>query len=313
MSTGAFVGVIAGYLVLDRFFIDHVQGYAPVPSAQTSASAAASASPLSPGAASSAASASVGGEVTWDDWKYTSDHVRIEITKHSTGTGSNTVTYYVADVQVTGEENLQSAFANDQFGLNITRNTSVIAKAHHALLAINGDYYGFRQDGGIIRNGLLCRNVPVRMAAAIFQDGHMEIIDEKAVSAASLLKRGVTDTFSFGPALVIDGVVQKDFANVMIDSTVMNRAIEGLNPRTGFGMIAPNYYVFVVVDGRSSGYSKGMTLQEFAQLFKDLGCTQAYNLDGGGSSTMIFMDRLVNLPQGRTTERGTSDILFVGE
>ncbi|WP_251033310.1 phosphodiester glycosidase family protein [Bacillus sp. ISL-75] len=50
---------------------------------------------------------------------------------------------------------------------------------------------------------------------------------------------------------------------------------------------------------------------EFAQVFEDLGCTKAYNLDGGGSSTMYFKGRVVNNPLGKGQERGVSDILYI--
>lgn len=70
---------------------------------------------------------------------------------------------------------------------------------------------------------------------------------------------------------------------------------------------------FVVVDGRSRGYSRGMTLNEFADLFVELGASEAYNLDGGGSSTMYFNGRVVNQPSGKEKERGVSDILYVAE
>ena len=92
----------------------------------------------------------------------------------------------------------------------------------------------------------------------------------------------------------------------------MGQSIQGDNPRTGVGVISNNHYVFVVVDGRSTGYSRGASLAEFAAIFKSLGCTTAYNLDGGGSSTMYFMGRVVNNPLGKNQERGTSDILYIG-
>ncbi|ETI90072.1 phosphodiester glycosidase family protein [Clostridium butyricum] len=76
-------------------------------------------------------------------------------------------------------------------------------------------------------------------------------------------------------------------------------------------MISPNNFVFVVVDGRDNGYSRGMTLNEFSQLFEDLGCTYAYNLDGGGSSTMYFNGRVVNNPGGKDSERKVSDIIYI--
>jgi len=54
-----------------------------------------------------------------------------------------------------------------------------------------------------------------------------------------------------------------------------------------------------------------MILVEFAKVFDDLGCTDAYNLDGGGSSTMYFMDKVVNNPFGKEKERSVSDILYI--
>ena len=71
------------------------------------------------------------------------------------------------------------------------------------------------------------------------------------------------------------------------------------------------HLVFVAADGRSSGYSKGVTMTEFAQIFAGLGAQVAYNLDGGGSTTMVFNDTLVNNPLGKGQERGTSDIIYI--
>lgn len=90
-----------------------------------------------------------------------------------------------------------------------------------------------------------------------------------------------------------------------------NSSIQNSNPRTGVGIISPYHYVFVVVDGRKEGYSKGMTLNEFSKVFENIGCTDAYNLDGGGSSTMYFMGRVVNNPLGKNEEREISDILYI--
>ena len=75
-------------------------------------------------------------------------------------------------------------------------------------------------------------------------------------------------------------------------------------------MIDANHLVFVVVDGRSEGYSRGATLPELAQIMLDLGAATAYNLDGGGSSTMYFNGSVINQPSNRG-ERATSDILYV--
>lgn len=250
---------------------------------------------------------------TYDDWNYTSDDIQIKIDQVQTGSGSDQITYYVADVKLQDSNNLLSAFADNSFGRNIIENTSEIASNNDAIFAINGDYYGFRNDGVIIRNGTLYRDSPVRTALALFNDGAIQSFDETQISSSELLADGVTNTLSFGPVLIEDGKMVEDFSHVMIDTNFGNRSIQGANPRTGIGMIAPNHYIFIVVDGRKEGYSRGMTLPEFAQVFADLGCTEAYNLDGGGSSTMYFMGRIVNNPQGKNRERGVSDILYIKE
>lgn len=248
------------------------------------------------------------------DNSYTSDHIQIKINQVQTGFESDQITYYVADVVLKDASNLLSAFADNNFGRNIIENTSTIANDNNAILAINGDYYGFRDDGVIIRNGTVYRDNPVRTALALFNDGTMESYDEQELSSTSLLERGVTHTLSFGPTLVKDGVMITDFDNLKVDTNFGNRSIQKSNPRTGIGMIAPNHYVFIVVDGRNEGYSKGMTLTEFAKVFADLGCTEAYNLDGGGSSTMVFMGKVVNSPSNKKgQERGVSDILYIRE
>ena len=249
-------------------------------------------------------------EATYDDWSYTRDDLEIKIEKVEQGSGENKVTYFVADVQVKDTSNLYSAFAKNKFGRNIVETTSTIAEENDAIFAINGDYYGFRENGILIRNGVVYRDEAAREGLAFYEDGTMKTYDETSTSAEELLSQGVINTFSFGPSLLEDGKAIDDFANVKIDKNMGNSSIQNSNPRTGVGIISPNHYVFVVVDGRKEGYSKGMTLNEFANLFEELGCTEAYNLDGGGSSTMYFMGRVVNNPLGKNQEREISDILY---
>ena len=249
---------------------------------------------------------------TADDWNYISEDGSISIREYSMGSGSDTVTYFVADVLLADATVLTSAFADNQFGRNIVAYTSEIAEENDAIFAINGDYYGFRSDGIVIRNGVIYRDEPARIGLAFYRDGTMKIYNETSTSAQALLDAGVWNTLSFGPALVEDGAVVDNLSNVEIDTNFGNHSIQGNNPRTGVGIIDANHFVFIVVDGRSAGYSKGMTLTEFANLFEDLGCSAAYNIDGGGSSTMYFMGRVVNHPLGKDRERGTSDILYIG-
>ena len=299
------------YLLADRYLIEKV-AIADVNAYASSAVAQATATPVALTQAQATPTASATTAPSYDDWNYTSSSVSISIQKVVSGSGQNQVTYFVADVVVSDATQLQNAFANNQFGQNIIEYTSAIAEENNAIFAINGDYYGFRDDGIIIRNGVIYRDVPVRTGLAFYRDGSMSVYDETSTSAQELVENGVWNTLSFGPALIVDSVVQTIGARVEIDTNFGNHTIQGNQPRTGIGIISPNHFVFIVVDGRSNGYSRGVSLTEFTQIFQSLGCTDAYNLDGGGSSEMYFMGRVVNNPLGRNKERGTSDILFIG-
>jgi len=242
---------------------------------------------------------------------YTSDTATITVTKHTSGSGNDALAWFVADITVSDATIVRSAFADDEFGENIIAYPSTIAAQVGAVLALNGDYYGFRDTGIVIRNGVAYRDKGARQGLAFRADGSMRLYDETTTTAAKLLADGVWNTLSFGPGLVSDGAVISGIDDVEIDTNVGNHSVQGTQPRTGVGVIADNHFLFVVVDGRSTGYSRGVTMSEFAKLFVDLGATVAYNLDGGGSSTMVFNGTLVNNPLGRGQERGTSDILYV--
>lgn len=221
------------------------------------------------------------------------------------------VTYFVADIVLSDTTELRSAFAANKFGDNIIANTSTIAESNNALIAINGGYYGYGRSGILIRNGVVYRDNPARQGLAIYRDGTLRLYDEKSTNAQALIAAGVWNTLSFGPGIVDGGAVVAGIEDVEIDTNIGNHSIQGKQPRTGIGMIAPNHLVFVAADGRSSGYSRGVTLTEFATIFKDVGATVAYNLDGGGSTTMYFNNAVVNNPLGKDKERGTSDILYI--
>ena len=247
------------------------------------------------------------------DTSYTSGDTGVTISTVTTGSGDNTVTYYVADVVLDDATTLKSAFAEDTYGENITETTSAIAEDHNAIFAINGDYYGFRDTGIVIRNGVVYRDEGARQGLAFYKDGTVKVYDETTTTADQLIADGVWNTLSFGPSLLDNGEIASGIEDVEVDTNFGNHSIQGEQPRTAVGVIDQNHLVFVVVDGRSPGYSAGVTMTGLAQIMKDLGATTAYNIDGGGSSTMYFNGSLVNNPLGENKERGTSDILYIAQ
>lgn len=242
---------------------------------------------------------------------YESTTASISLESRTSGSGDEALAWFVASVAVTDAKVVRSAFAEDTFGENITETPSTIASAHDAVLAINGDYYGFRSTGIVLRNGVVHRDEPVRDALVLYTDGRVEIVDETTTSAQELLEDGAWNVLSFGPAVVVDAAVPDGIEDVEIDTNIGNHSIQGQQPRTAVGARENGDLVLMVVDGRAEGYSRGATLPELGQLLLDEGCVTGYNLDGGGSSTMLFDGELVNRPRGGTEERATSDILYV--
>lgn len=235
---------------------------------------------------------------------YQDENISVALTEQTV----NGTAVYVADVRLASAEYLKTAFASDTYGKNVTAKTSTIAAAHDALLAVNGDYYGARERGYVIRNGVVYRDsADSADVLCVYADGTMEIVDPETVTAQELVERGVWQAFSFGPALVEDGSVS------VSEGDEVGKA-KASNPRTAVGMIDPLHYVFVVSDGRTDE-SEGLSLYELAQFMRTLGVETAYNLDGGGSSTMVFQGEVVNNPTtsgNSIKERGVSDIVYIG-
>ena len=241
---------------------------------------------------------------TITDNSYEDENISIKITTER----ANDTTYYVADISLSDSKYLKTALANDTYGRNIKETTSVMAQNNNAIFAINGDYYGFRDYGYVIRNGVLYRETANEDndALVIDNDGNFSIVNESEVTANELLNEGAWQVLSFGPALIEEGEV------VVGKNDEVSQA-KTSNPRTAIGQVDELHYIVIVADGRTSE-SEGLSLYELAQVMKEYNCTTAYNLDGGGSSTMYFNGEVINnaTSGGSIGERSVSDIVYIG-
>lgn len=274
------LGASAAYVLLDTFVLE--QHYATVSSQVAAASTSSSSS---------------------TDTTVSKETVTVK-TYHE-----NSTTIYVADIYLGDGQTIQSALANNTYGKNVTDTTSHIAASVSATVAINGDYYGARTTGYVVRNGELLRSTKAsddQKDMVLWSDGTMSIITEGSYTAQELVDKGALQVLSFGPGLIVDGAIS------VTSSDEVGKAMAS-NPRTAVGYVGENHYVLVVADGRTTE-SEGLTLLEFAEFMESLGCQQAYNLDGGGSSTMYYNGNVINNPTANGTtisEREVSDILYV--
>ena len=241
------------------------------------------------------------------DTSYSDGNISVNLTEKTV----NETQVYVADITLSSSDYLKTALAQNSYGTNVTAKTSVIAAENNVILAVNGDYYGANSSGYVIRNGVVYRDSVREDASngdlAIYKDGSFKIIYEDQVSADQLVQDGVVNLLAFGPSLVENGEISVD------TNTEVGQAISS-NPRTAIGIIDENHYIIIVSDGRTSE-SKGLSLYQMAEVMKSYGVKTAYNLDGGGSSTLYFNGQVINKPTtggSKISERAVSDIVYIG-
>ena len=237
------------------------------------------------------------GAVAVSDNAYISETQNITIKQVS----EDDVTYYIADIYLRDIQFFRTAFAGGSYARGRTAAVIDIADENQAVLAISGDYYGIRDNGVVIRNGALFREALFDDVLLMYYDGSMETFTRETFDIEQIKIEGAWQAWSFGPMLLDQGQPMTSF----------NSSVTRLNPRCAIGYYEPGHYCFVLVDGRQPDYSVGMTMEQLSQLFYNLGCKVAYNLDGGQSAVMVFNGQIVNQPY--KGGRNVSDIIYISE
>lgn len=285
------------YLLRGESFADVPEATAapsatPAPSPETSPEAAPEDSPEPAGPFTA-------GEVEQTETSYRSANVSVEWTRHEEVTESGTVVYYIADIYLRSPEYLRTAYTNQGY-----RSVHEMAAEANAIVAIDGDYAFSREYGPILRNGQLIRDTGYSDTLVYYADGSMKVFGSGELDMEAEMEKGVLQVWSFGPRLLdAEGKSLERF----------NTNIAGLNPRAALGYYEPGHYCFVVADGRGENDSPGFKLRELSALFERLGCTLAYNFDGGKSAVMVWDGgtKTVNTPAGGG--RNVTDIIYIAK
>ncbi|MEN6595691.1 MAG: phosphodiester glycosidase family protein [Clostridiaceae bacterium] len=249
------------------------------------------------------------GEVEQTEDSYRSGNVCIEMSKQTAGTAEKPIVYYVADIYIKDLSSFRTAVAEEYKDQNESDIKNAmpalqLSQLANAIVSINGDSFAWHQ-GLAVRNGVeWTKDLPVYGdICVLYQDGTMETYAQSAVNSAlidEIYAKNPFHIWTFGPQLLVDGQVPTDFTR------------SKANPLSAVGYFEPGHYCFILVDGRQKEYSWGMTLSEVAQVFYDLGCTVAFNLDGGDTAVMTYNGAWRNQPE-ESSPRNTSDILYICE
>ncbi len=248
------------------------------------------------------------GEIEQTDDSYKSANVSIEITKNTTGTKSKPIVYYIADIYIKDITSFRTGVALDYKDQNKgerknVMSTLLLSQFSKSLIAISGDNFAFH-DGIVVRNGIEWQKIlPVYGdICVLYYDGTMETYPQtlKRADVDAIYAKKPYQIWTFGPQLLVDGQVPTQFAN--------GKA----NPLSSIGYYEPGHYCFILADGRQKDYSWGLTYPQLAQIYYDLGCKVAFNLDGGDTAVMTYMGQWRSQPE-EASPRDTSDIIYIIE
>ena len=236
---------------------------------------------------------------------YEDESLRIEIWEDQV----DKTRVHLARVTIADPSQLRTAPAYD-FSRDQTAPTTTIAQRVNAVLAINGDYYSYQatRGGYMIRQGQMYINKPIKGRDVLVIAGNGDFYIEREINDETLAKYdaigGIVNSFNFGPGIIIDGELCDRFLSVY--NMAEDKAARACICQVERGKLE---YLCVVSEGTDDSKGGGLTLEEFTNYVATLGVQNAYNLDGGNSSALIYLGEKINA-KSNPRHRPLSDIIY---
>ena len=235
---------------------------------------------------------------------YEDASIRVQL---ETREGDKDVIWRIAWIEIASPTQLRTAYFGKNVKSDKTDYISRLAKTKNAVIAINGDNYGQEKakHSFVVRMGEVRQKKlnKLKDILIIGENGDFHIFLNSAGADTFEKDTGhtIVNAFMFGPALVKEG-----------EAVSLKREYDfnpnGRQPRVAIGQLDRLSYVIVVADNAKGLNTVGVTHQELAQFMHELGCQQAYNLDGGNSSIMLYNGKMVNNKVGQ--ERDVTDMIY---
>lgn len=210
--------------------------------------------------------------------------------------------YTAADVRLAEGVQLYAGAGQKDPSFELREMPASLARRYGAVLGFTGDFVTIRQNrkGVMIRNGKVFFDEPGSDVLAALPDGSLEVYPGGTVTAAELQEKGVQNAWAFGPILVKGGEA--------FDSQ-LEHGLAGDNRRCSLGVVEKGHLLIIATTDYFSN-------KEMQQLFLQSGCQMAYSMDGGHSTTLIFMGEQLNAHGQHATlhffQRSLSDMVLLG-
>lgn len=248
--------------------------------------------------------------------EYRDESIHVELferKKYKAKSSDHAVTIHWAVVEIKDPSQLRTVLSYDSFEVKAKATAEEMIPYINGVVAFNDDYVKMNNyKGYVIRQGELCLNnldewsEGLRPDVLLIDDQGDFSVVTKATSADVEARiseldgegRMVVNSFTFGPALILDGKVQE------INRDASTHSLNLATARTVFCQLGPLQYAVFAVD--SPNTSDGMNCKEIAEFIVTVfpECKVAYNLDGGGSSRLYLGKKKINKATGRREIHG---------
>lgn len=241
------------------------------------------------------------------DSAYLGDNAVVLVESHGDPGDALSCSYTLADIYVPDVHAIKTYYMDSpEDGLGGLAQISDMSSHVQAAFSVNGDFYGAYSGKTLVRNGVrLASFVNTYDLCVLYEDGSMRAIPHQELSDQHKLDAALENAWqvwSFGPVLLReDGSRIDDFSALVPDF------IRQPHPRTCIGYYSPGHYCILTVAGYQENMP-GVTLEELSRFFSELGCVQAYNLDGGSSTHVWFHGKEIGWP---SKAEYLSDLIYI--
>ena len=265
-------------------------------------------------------------------WQYASRDLSVKVTRFTEKYNKKKkLEYCVAEIWASENSPMRAILSAPKGTLPEGANQvspELLAEKHPCVFAMSDDMYGQRQlnlikktgnrqPGIIIRNGEVrwdktkstaskaARQRPCLDTMAVYSDGSAKTYVSDAKTAEEYLAEGAQQVFAFGPWLISEGKINE------------KEAVEGCGyyeqnePLCALGMVEPYHYIAILVRAWPKAQYTGVKLSWMAEKLQEYGCTEALNLDGGGTACMMFNGKVII--HGRDGLRSIGGMIAFGE
>ena len=213
--------------------------------------------------------------------------------------------YTFSEVKIADPSQFRRFLADGKFASSSKYLATEMASSVNAVVASNGDFYSFRDLGIVVYDSTLMRSEGYYMDTCFVKgNGDLDMVFARDMLDLAVMQQYVDEnevrfSLSFGPILIKDGEIVKEPATYPVGEGKVP------NARAALCQLDNLHYLIVAVNAEPP-YDKGHTLKVMTENLYELGCKQAYNLDGGQSATIVMNDELVNY----VYQRLLSDIIY---